>query len=79
MVDKLDIRNIRKMSDKEISDAIEDNRSEMWQLRLDKATGELKDENLFSVAKRNLARLKTVQHERLLAAQMQEKGSKSNG
>lgn len=70
MVDKLDIRNVREMSDDQILDAIEDNRQEMWQLRLDLATGELRDANLFNVNKKNLARLKTVLHERQLAAQL---------
>lgn len=70
MVDKLDIRKIRSMTDDQIMDAVEDAREQMWQLRLDKATGELKDPNLIRKNKRNLARLLTTLEERKLAAQM---------
>lgn len=70
MVDKLDIRKIRSMTDDQIMDAVEDAHEQMWQLRLDKATGELKDPNLIRKNKRNLARLLTTLEERKLAAQM---------
>ena len=78
MVDKLDIRKIREMSDEQILDAIEDNRQQMWQLRLDKATGELRDMNQLKANQHNLARLKTAQHERLLAAKLAAKEGGKN-
>ncbi len=70
MVDVLDIRKIRQMTDEQIVNAIEDAREQAWQLRLDKATGELKDLKLIRRNKRNLARLLTVQNERALAARL---------
>lgn len=76
MVDRLDVRKIRTMTDEQIMDAIEDAREQSWQLRLDKATGELKDPNLVRVNKRNLGRLMTVLTERQLAARMAGKESK---
>lgn len=56
----MDVRDIRKMSDEDILNAIEDNRANMYQLRLQKANGELKNENLLRQSRRDLARLKTV-------------------
>jgi large subunit ribosomal protein L29 len=61
---------IRALSDNEILDAVEDAKEEMWILRRDAVTGELKDMNTFRRTKRKLARLKTVLRERELAAQM---------
>lgn len=52
----VDIRDVRKMSDEDILNAIEDNRAEMYQLRLQKANGELKNENLLWQNRRDLAR-----------------------
>lgn len=60
---------IRAMTDEEILDAIEDKKNDMWTLRLQKATGELKDTNLYGRARRDVARLKTVLRERELAAE----------
>lgn len=56
----MDIREITKMADEDLLNAIEDNRAEMYQLRLQKASGELKNENLLRENRRTLARLKTV-------------------
>ena len=60
----VDIRDVRKMSDEDILNAIEDNRAEMYQLRLQKANGELKNEHLLWQNRRDLARLKTVLSQR---------------
>jgi large subunit ribosomal protein L29 len=65
----MDIEEIRAMSDEKIIDAIEDNKEEMWVLRRNNESGELKDTNLFQQSRRTLARLKTVQRERELAAE----------
>lgn len=56
----MDIREITKMADEALLNAIEDNRAEMYQLRLQKANGELKNENLLRENRRTLAQLKTV-------------------
>ena len=63
------IDEIRKKSDKELLDAIDDNRRELFIQRMNLATGELKDVNQIRATKRELARLKTVMTERRLAAQ----------
>jgi large subunit ribosomal protein L29 len=56
----MDIREVQKMADNDLLNAIEDNRAEMYQLRLQKANGELKNDNLLRENRRTLARLKTV-------------------
>jgi large subunit ribosomal protein L29 len=66
----MDVSEIRAMSDDEILDAVEDVKEEMWVLRRNAVTGELKDMNVFRQTKRKLARLKTILRERELAAQM---------
>lgn len=66
----LNVRDVRAMSDKQILDAIEDAREELYTLRLNKASGELKDVSLINHARRNLARLMTVVTERRLAQQL---------
>lgn len=65
----MNIAEIRKLSDEQIIKAIEDNREGMYKLRFQFASGELKDPNVMRRNKRELARLKTVLHERHLAAQ----------
>jgi large subunit ribosomal protein L29 len=69
------VSEIRAMSDDEILDAVEDTKEEMWVLRRNAVTGELKDMNVFRQTKRKLARLKTVLRERELAAQMANEGT----
>lgn len=64
----MDIREINKMADEDLLNAIEDNRAEMYQLRLQKANGELKNENLLRDNRRTLARLKTVLTQRQAAS-----------
>lgn len=69
---------IRAMSDDAILDAIEDKMEELWVLRRNDVSGELKDTNMFKKARRDLARLKTVLRERELAAQAVA-GEEENG
>jgi large subunit ribosomal protein L29 len=63
---------IRNMSDEDLLKAIEDNRYEMFMLRVNQSTGELKNPNLFRQNRRNLARLKTILHERRAAVEKGE-------
>ncbi len=79
MVAKLHVNDIRKMTDEQILDAIEDTHQEMWELRLNKATGELENVNLIKLNRRNLARLKTVLRERQLAAELAVASSTEEG
>ncbi len=75
----MDIKEIRAMSDDEILNAIEDNKEEMWVLRRNNESGELKDTNLFQQSRQSLARLKTVQRERELAAETLAEGKEKDG
>lgn len=72
------IREIRALSDKDLIDAIEDNREQLYTLRLNKASGELKDANLIRANRHNLARMMTVLRERQLAHELTSK-DKNNG
>jgi large subunit ribosomal protein L29 len=65
----MDPREIREMSDDAILDAIEDQKLAMFNLRFQRATGQLEDTNAIRKVKRDLARLKTILRERQLAAQ----------
>lgn len=62
--------DVRKMTDEQILDAIEDNKEALYVLRRDYSTGELKDTSQFKKARRDIARLRTVLRERQLAADL---------
>jgi|FLYN01.1.fsa_nt_gi large subunit ribosomal protein L29 len=66
-------REIREMSDKEILDAIEDQKQALFNLRFQRAAGQLEDTNAPRRARRDLARLKTILRERQLAAEAARK------
>jgi large subunit ribosomal protein L29 len=66
----MNAQEIRALSDEKILDAIEDKKHEMWILRRDTVTGELKDSNAVRKTRREIARLKTILRERQLAAQI---------
>ena len=74
----MNAKDIRNLADAQLVDAIEDKREELFNLRFQMASGQLEDTNLLRFAKRDLARLLTVQRERELAAQLAEKDS-TNG
>jgi large subunit ribosomal protein L29 len=62
-------KEIREMSDDALLDAIEDQKLAIFNLRFQRATGQLEDTNSIRRAKRDLARLKTILRERQLASQ----------
>ena len=66
-------QEIRALSDDAILDAIEDQKLALFNLRFQRATGQLEDTNTMRRAKRELARLKTILHERHLAAGLANK------
>lgn len=70
----MDVRDVRKMTSEQILDALEDNREEMYKLRLQKANGELKNPNLIRANRNDLARFKTVLGERQAQNGSQSKG-----
>lgn len=73
------VRDIRAFTDEQLVDAIEDQREKIFNLRFQKAANQLEDGNLLRLAKRGLARLLSVQHERLLAVQQSAEGEKKHG
>lgn len=70
----MDIREITKMTEEQILAAIEDNREEMYKLRLQKANGDLTNPNLLKANRRDLARLKLVLSQRRAQAGSDSKG-----
>ncbi len=70
----MDVRQVRKMTDEQILTALEDNREEMYKLRLQKANGELKNPNLIRANRNDLARMKTVLGERQAQSGSESKG-----
>lgn len=73
----MDVREIRDMTDEEIIDEIEDMKEAEYKLRLQAASGQLEDLTVLKRTRRDIARLKTVQRERELAAQVASE--ESNG
>lgn len=69
----MDIREIREKSDEEILDEIEDLKESLFKLRLQKASGQLENENVIKQTRHDIARCRTVLHERQLAAERVEK------
>lgn len=67
------IREIREMTDKEIQDALEDKREALFNLRFQKASGQLEDLSAPTRTRREIARLLTVLKERRLAHEMARK------
>ncbi|MCU0474624.1 MAG: 50S ribosomal protein L29 [Anaerolineae bacterium] len=70
----MDIREIVKMTDEQLLAAIEDNREEMYKLRLQKANGDLSNPKLLKANRRDLARLKLVIGQRQAQAGSDNKG-----
>lgn len=60
---------IRKMTDEQILDAIEDKKEEIFNLRFQTVSGQLENTNAIRYARRDIARLKTVLGERQRAAE----------
>jgi len=66
----MDIREIRQMTDDDLLDAIEDTKEALFNLRFQKASGQLENTNVIRNARSDLARLNTVVRERELALLM---------
>jgi large subunit ribosomal protein L29 len=59
---------IRNLSDSDIRTRLEEIQEELFNLRFQKAIGQLKDPNQITSLKRDVARLRTILKERELAA-----------
>lgn len=64
----MNVRDIRDMTDEKILDEIEDLKEALFRLRLQESSGQLENTDVIRHTKRDIARLKTVLHERALAA-----------
>ncbi|HLU10421.1 MAG TPA: 50S ribosomal protein L29 [Oceanobacillus sp.] len=65
----MDVRDIRKLSDEKLYDQLEDSKEALFNLRFQKAFGQLEDSNAIRRARRDVARVLTVIRERQLQAQ----------
>jgi len=61
---------IRRMTDAEIAGALDDARQEMFNLRFQRASGQLENYTRIRQLRKDIARLLTIQHQRTLAAQL---------
>ena len=57
-------RDLRDLSDDELENALHDRRQELFNLRFQSATGALENPARLKLAKREIARILTVQNER---------------
>jgi large subunit ribosomal protein L29 len=57
-------RDMRDMTDEELENALHDRRKELFDLRFQSATGALENSARLKLAKREIARILTVRHER---------------
>jgi large subunit ribosomal protein L29 len=67
---------IRGMSDEEILNEIEDLKEAEFKLRIQKASGQLENVRTIRQTRHDIARLKTILHERRLAAQVASREGK---
>ena len=68
----LKIGEIRAMTDEELRGRIEEARQELFNLRFQRATGNLASPMRFRHVRRDMARIMTVLRERELAAELEE-------
>jgi large subunit ribosomal protein L29 len=62
---------LRALTDVELVGKIDDLKSEWQTLRFDEAVGKLTDTNRIRSIKRDIARVKTIQTERVMAAELE--------
>lgn len=69
MVDvRLNVRELRELSDKELTDLLEDKRESIFNLRFQQGFGQLEDQNAIGRERRDIARILMVLRERQLEA-----------
>jgi large subunit ribosomal protein L29 len=64
----MNVRELRELTDKELTDMLEDQREAMFNLRFQKGFGQLEDPTAIKAVQRDIARLLTVLRERQIAA-----------
>jgi large subunit ribosomal protein L29 len=60
----LKAKNLRDLTDDELEDTLAERRQELFNLRFQSATGALENPARLKLAKREIARILTVRHER---------------
>ncbi len=60
----MDIDKVRALTDAELEQALREAKQELWQARFALSTRQLKDYSSISQARRTIARILTVAHER---------------
>ncbi len=68
MVRDLKVDQMRQMSDDEIGAKLKEFKEELFNLRFQMATGQLDNPMRLKAVRKNIARVKTIQRERELAA-----------
>ena len=63
---------IRKLSDKQLEEKLNDAQQEMMNLRFQFVMGQITDTSRFKVVRRDIARMVTVMHERELAEEVKD-------
>ena len=69
----MDAESIREMTDEEIDEEIRRARDELFRLKFRGAYEELENPSLLRTLRRDVARLKTIQRERELAAERESR------
>lgn len=64
----MDTAKIRELADEELEEHIQQTEEELFRFRFRAAYEELENPSLLRTVRRDLARMKTIQHERRLAA-----------
>jgi large subunit ribosomal protein L29 len=67
----MDIREIRGWSDEKLLDELEDHKEAMFNLRFQKAFGQLEDQSAIARTRRIIAQIKTIIRERQLDREKQ--------
>lgn len=71
---KTNVAELRDLNDAELQKQLDDLYQEQFNLRFQNASGQVKNQNRFKEVRRQIARIKTLQHERELAGAPVKKG-----
>lgn len=72
---KSNVGELRRLNDAELDKQLDDLYQEQFNLRFQNASGQVKDMNRFKQVRRQIARIKSLQRERLLAGVVVKKGA----
>lgn len=72
---KSNVTELRRLNDAELTKQLDDLYQELFNLRFQNASGQVKDMNRFTQVRRQIARIKTLQRERELAGMVVKKGA----